>query len=188
LLTGPPRCAQEATPRSAAPALTAASRALHRRAKSESAEYQFGWETESDEEGDGPKSDDAPSPVKPTKRSTVCAPSRGSRRLSSRADVPAFAQVQAQASPQRHRRTVSAHARREEPPVTPRAAVAEAAVVTVLEALRGHAGAALIISLCVLLSLTVRPLCALASLGISLLHTLPLRRGMAWLRRWRWRL
>jgi hypothetical protein len=149
-LTDRPRRAQEATP----PALTAAGRAAHRRAKSESVEYDFGWETESDEEGDGPKSDDAPSPVKPTKRSTVCAPSRGSRRLSSRADAPAFAQ----ASPQRHRRTVSAHARRAEPPVTPRAAVAEAAVVTVLEALRGHAGAALIISLCVLLSLTVRPL------------------------------
>ncbi len=61
-------------------------------------------------------------------------------------------------SPQRHRRTASAaHYRGAAQPLSPRiSASVEGTVVTVVDALRGHAGAALIAGLCVLLSLTVR--------------------------------
>ena len=173
-----PSRVQEATPRRAAPAPHAGGGAAHRRAKSESVDYDFGWETESDEdEGDSPTSDD-PSPAKPKRasldrpavRASCCYVPRAAqraratrRRAFPRPDAPRSAQAQAP-SPQRHRRTVSAHARRTEPPVPPRAAAAEAAVVTVLDALRGHAGAALIICLCVLLSLTGHGLVASVAL------------------------
>jgi hypothetical protein len=112
----------------------------HRRTQSESLQYDFGWDSDTDE--------DAVTASPAAAAGPPAAPS------------PERFKPGAGASPQRHRRSASAAQRQASPPLaSPRAttASAEGPVAEALHALRGHAGAALIICLCVLLSLTARP-------------------------------